>query len=820
MKKTGKNLKAGPQKAFSELRGLIWKKAFNVKKPVGAIIREILKPTGLVIGADRACYNIADKKDFVCVFEWVRKGVKPTVGSRLPRDFVRKIIKPGVNELTAEKAVSRLPAQARPLAEKMMKAYLKSTGLYSVIAVPIYIKGEIHSVISCDLCPGNPGKEAWTREDKEILLELANMARAIIEKKAVEEEMAAARDRFKLLFEAAPDAYYLNDLTGRLIDGNRAAEELIGAKKHELISKDFRKTGMLPASQVPRALKNLMLNAAGRMTGPDEFTLIRKDGTRRQVEIITRPVSLDGKKVVLGQARDITDRKKTIATLEMDAQILDAALDSVFVHDLKGNLIYINRAAHEKLGYTRRRLMDMNISRIESPKYAAMIGRRIKELSKKGRLIFETEHIRKDGTAVPMEIYARIADIGGQKAVISLARDISEKRKADEEIRKMYFAMEQSPSTVVITDTQGNIIYVNRKFEETTGYRRSEAMGKNPRILKSGEMHPGEYEKLWKTIKAGREWRGEFHNRRKDGGLYWEAASISPLRDNSGQITGFIAIKEDVTEKKAILEEITDNREMLRDFLENANDLIQIVAPDASFIYVNKAWKQALGYSDEEIKKMKLFDVIRDDRIPHCLELFGKVMKGECENFIETVFVSKQGREIAVEGNASCKFENGKPVNTRAIFRDVTAKKETERRLLESYERIKQLDLLKSNFLSMVSHELRTPLTSIKGFLAFLEKGAAGELNEKQKEYAAIIHSNTERLLSLISELLDISKMEAGTFRVEKKECDLRAVISHAVLELGPVAGKKRIRLVFKDTGLEIRAMADEYRINQVVPTL
>ncbi len=127
--------------------------------------------------------------------------------------------------------------------------------------------------------------------------------------------------------------------------------------------------------------------------------------------------------------------------------------------------------------------------------------------------------------------------------------------RAEEQVRKLSAAVEQSPATVMITDTSGTIEYVNPKFCELTGYRADEVVGQNPRILKSGRQPPQFYARMWQTILAGKEWHGEFHNRRRDGTLFWENASISPLRDRDGRITHFVAVKEDITAQKELAAE-------------------------------------------------------------------------------------------------------------------------------------------------------------------------------------------------------------------------------------------------------------------------
>lgn len=136
--------------------------------------------------------------------------------------------------------------------------------------------------------------------------------------------------------------------------------------------------------------------------------------------------------------------------------------------------------------------------------------------------------------------------------------------EAEEKIRVFTIAVEQSPSTVVITDRDGNIEYVNPKFTRLTGYTLGEVRGKNPRILKSGEQPDGFYSDMWRAISSGKEWRGEFHNLKKNGELYWESASISPIMNARGEITHYVAVKEDITERKKAEEALRVSEENLR----------------------------------------------------------------------------------------------------------------------------------------------------------------------------------------------------------------------------------------------------------------
>ena len=150
--------------------------------------------------------------------------------------------------------------------------------------------------------------------------------------------------------------------------------------------------------------------------------------------------------------------------------------------------------------------------------------------------------------------------------------DVTERKAADQRIRQLSRAVNQSPSSVVITDINGDIEYVNPKFTAVTGYSLDEVVGKNPRILKGGEASAQTYEDLWLTITTGREWRGEFHNRKKNGELYWESASICPITDENGAITHYLAIKEDITGSKAAQIALVEAKQAAEDARRIAED--------------------------------------------------------------------------------------------------------------------------------------------------------------------------------------------------------------------------------------------------------
>jgi diguanylate cyclase (GGDEF)-like protein/PAS domain S-box-containing protein len=187
-----------------------------------------------------------------------------------------------------------------------------------------------------------------------------------------------------------------------------------------------------------------------------------------------------------------------------------------------------------------------------------------------------------------------------------LAAEIQERRQAERKLQLFSRAIEQSANIVIITDRNGIIKYVNPKFVETTGYSLAEVIGANPRLLKSGKTTPEQYQQLWQTITSGGEWRGEFRNRRKDGALYWEAASIAPVRDETGAITHFVAVKEDVTQHKKIEAALRASELKYRNVFATVGDAILMIdGRDGRILDVNPAACKLYGYSRDELLALR-----------------------------------------------------------------------------------------------------------------------------------------------------------------------------------------------------------------------
>jgi len=258
--------------------------------------------------------------------------------------------------------------------------------------------------------------------------------------------------------------------------------------------------------------------------------------------------------------------------------------------------------------------------------------------------------------------------------------DIGERKLTKDVLRTLSRAIEQSPVSVVITDPQGDIQYVNPKFERLTGYTSAEVIGQNPRILGSGENPAAEYSEMWAAISSGKTWQGEFHNRRKDGTLFWERASISPVLDEQGTLVHFVAVKEDITERKAAEQELR----VAATAFESQEGMI--VTDERNVILrVNRAFTRITGYSAEEAvgQTPSLLNSGRQDAAFYAAMWAGIRRDGSWQGEIRNR--CKNGEIYPEWLSITAVFDDhGQVTNYVAAFSDITQHKQAE-------DKIKQL---------------------------------------------------------------------------------------------------------------------------------
>ena len=243
--------------------------------------------------------------------------------------------------------------------------------------------------------------------------------------------------------------------------------------------------------------------------------------------------------------------------------IAENTVDTISIFDLNLKPLYTSPSVLKLRGYTVQEAMTQPLDQVLTPKSLQKVEKVFAEqmaLEENGKadpartVLIELEQYCKDGSTIWVELAASaLRDSNLQlTGILTVSRDITERKRAEASIRKLSQAIEQSPVSIVITDVTGRIEFVNAKFTQVTGYTFEEALGENPRILKSGETPAEAYRRLWKTIASGGVWQGEFHNRKKNGELFWEQATIAPVRDADNVISHYLAVKEDITERKKL----------------------------------------------------------------------------------------------------------------------------------------------------------------------------------------------------------------------------------------------------------------------------
>ncbi len=454
-----------------------------------------------------------------------------------------------------------------------------------------------------------------------------------------------------------------------------------------------------------------------------EYRIIRQnDQTERWVHSLGK-LEFNAEGIVLkirGTTQDITKRKQADEELQKSENrlktLLQTMLDGMVTIDLTGQITYANQAAQKILCISEDVLGKFYQSREwrqvdEHGEPYPLDQLPLAIVLREQRQVMNVEHaiVAPDGELKWLAVNAApLFDGGGQlMGGIANFRDITARKLAEEQLRKLAQAVEQSPESIVITNLAAEIEYVNRSFTLATGFSFEEAIGQNPRILQSGQTPPETYAAMWDALGQGQPWKGELINKRRDGSEYVEFVIITPLRQPDGRITHYVAVKEDVTEKKRMGEELDRHRYLLEELVEQRT---------------------------------------------------------------EELVAARQQAEAA----------------NRA----------------------------KSSFLANMSHEIRTPMNAILGLTHLLRNDG---ITPQQSERLSKIESAGQHLLSIINDILDLSKIEAGRMQLEHKDFHLSAILDNVASLIGEAAHAKGLRIEVDDDHVPLWLRGDSTRLRQAL---
>lgn len=525
--------------------------------------------------------------------------------------------------------------------------------------------------------------------------------------------------RKKSQVDSATDALFVLDATGRVLDANPAFLALVGYAQSDFGSLAINHfCGAWPQEDISIALQNLLHNQTGLIR---ETSFRHVDGHQIAIELSLWGIEENSAGFIFASARNITERKAILAELARRESELRTIIESepecVKLMDTMGRLIMINPAGLSILGVESssqvlgKSMVDF-VAPADRESFSAF-GQSVMA-GQSGMLEFDIVGI--NGTRHRMESHAvPIRDESGQvTSILAVTRDVTERHQAQDELRKLRLAIEQSPEGICITDMSGDIEYVNPAFIESCGYSRDELIGQNPRILSAGQTPLAVYAEMWNILRMGETWRGELINRRKNGEIYIESEIISPVRNINGQITHYLGVKQDVTEKKKTEDLLELHRSKLEELVAQRTEELQLANAD--------------------------LEIARD-----------------------------QARDAAKA---------------------------------------------KASFLSNMSHEIRTPMNGIIGMLHLLHRTTP---NSKQLDYLRKMERSASHLLTLINDILDLSKIDAGKLLLESRPINIGQIVSAVASIVGESAQEKGLRLITDIGEKPSNLSGDTTRITQVL---
>ena len=530
------------------------------------------------------------------------------------------------------------------------QSLLKTLGIRNLLLLPIILQGEFWGFV---MISDTRQQEIWRETELPFLKSIISPVASFLELKREEQKKVRRDEPVEKIFKETGIGFFIAGRDGNIKNCNKAFSNMIGYND-------------LPA------LQNLNLKLLTHPDDfPDEVPLLKKllDGEISSYLLEKRFLTKTGKYVwvklsvsdyhktdvkpdfIIGIAENITTQKAAEKVLQQSddryKMLSGLSFDGIILHR-QGTVIDCNDRILEMLGLPKEELVGSAIFDFLAEKSAA---ERLKINIKNNDIkSFTAMAIATSGDRIPVEIVNRVVEKRGETLWVTAFRDATERKRSEQEIRKLTIAINQSPSSILITDKHGKIEYVNKAFCEVTGYTKEEVIGNNPGILKSGHHTKSFYNSLWETITRGDAWQGVFKNKAKSGTTFWERAMISPIFDEQKNITHFLAIKENITNEKETREALEYSEERHRIISELTNDFVYSAVIQGNKISIN--WKSGsleklAGFELHEIndKAIGWYSIINEDDLEKIV--FPAIMnlhREKVQNF-EYRIVTKEGKE-------------------------------------------------------------------------------------------------------------------------------------------------------------------------------
>jgi two-component system, cell cycle sensor histidine kinase and response regulator CckA len=618
------------------------------------------------------------------------------------------------------------------------------------------------------------------------------------------------RDDLALFFSTSLDLFCVAGPEGRFLRLSPGWERALGHPVSEMegrLATEFMHPDDVGPAQA----------AAGRMRREggivDYLARYRhRDGSYRWFDWRARTVG----ERTYASARDVTrsvELEEALRAREAEHRALFQAVPQpMWVFDPETMaFLAVNDAAVARYGWSREEFLSMTLADIRPPEDLPALEAEVAGGSggsaDPGKVPGIRTHRTKDGSTLLVEITSHPLEFRGRPARMALANDVSERMETERRLRLQGTALATAANAIVITDRSGAIEWTNPAFSEVTGYSAAEAVGRTPgELLRSGRHGPGFYVAMWETILAGRPWRGEMVNRRKDGSLYVEEQTITPVQDGDGTITHFVAIKQDVTERRRVEEALRESEARYHGVFHDSHAVMLLVDPsDRTILEANPAAGAYYGMSLDELRGMRLSDIEAPGSGPGDGGESGEALGARLPHRARHRVAGGEVREVEVY-SGPVEVTDGRLMYS--IVHDVTDRIRTEAQLRQA-QKMESVGRLAGG----VAHDFNNILTVINATAEL----AAQVLSDQDPLRGDLeeIRDAGNRAAHLTRQLLTFSRQEIA----QRRDLDLNAVVEGMDRMLRRVIGED-VRITFRPAPGLPGIRADPGHIEQVVVNL
>ncbi len=527
----------------------------------------------------------------------------------------------------------------------------------------------------------------------------------ITDQKTAQNQLSIALEKTKQnenylnnIINSIGDGLIVQDDQSRFLLANDAICDLLGVARKDLLGKTLAEH-VLPKEHEHFVRKDKQIIATGQEIISEEPLTLRNEETRIISTRKKRYIDHKGNKFLIGVSRDVTSIKLEEEKSKRTNQLLEASQSIAHVGgwelDIVTNELFwtpeiyrIFEMAPEDFNPTLESGMSFF-----PPESAEILSKAIQSAMESGKgydLELEAKTIKSRLIHVRSTCEIILKD-GKPIKLTGTFQDITDQKKREAEIVKLSKVVEQSPESIIITDIDGNIEYTNPQFTKATGYSQEEVLGEKPRILRSGKHTEAFYDDLWATITAGRSWKGEFQNKKKNGDLYWESASIIPLKNSIGEVTKYVAIKEDITEKRKIFfelkeakEKVERNEQYLNNIINSIGDPFFVKDDQSRILLANDTFCKMFGMSREDIIGKTLAEHIPVEEQEHFLKIDQQVITTGVESIVEETITIEKGKTQTISTRKTRFVDSKGDKFLIGTIRDLTDRKELENKLLKN----------------------------------------------------------------------------------------------------------------------------------------